>query len=65
MILKFFIDIGYFLYHVRENQNPHAYHSLYLSLFSFSSFLSQISQLLREPESSKFVYTPTMVKYVM
>ena len=36
-ILKSGINIGYdLLYHVRENQRPHSYHSLYLSIFSFS-----------------------------
>ena len=31
-ILKFCINIGYvFLYRVRENQHPHAYHSFFLS----------------------------------
>ena len=35
-ILKFFTNIGYdFLYHVREDQNPHAYLSLYLSISLF------------------------------
>ena len=36
-ILKFGTNIGYdLLYGVRENQHPHSYHSLYLSIFSFS-----------------------------
>ena len=26
-----------YLYHARQNQHPHAYHSLYLSIFVFSS----------------------------
>ena len=34
MILKFGTNIGYDLYCVRQNQHPHAYHSLYLSIFS-------------------------------
>ena len=35
-ILKFCINTGYdFLYYVRENLHPHAYHSLYLSFFLF------------------------------
>ena len=33
-ILKFGANIGYdYLYRVRENQHPHVYHSLYLSIF--------------------------------
>ena len=45
-ILKFDTNVGHvFLYCVKKNQTP-AYHSLYLSIFSFSpKFLSQISQL--------------------
>ena len=35
-ILKFGTNIGHdYLYHVKENQHPHAYHSLYLSIFIF------------------------------
>ena len=34
--LKFGTHIGYnYLYHVRQNQRPHIYHSLYLSIFLF------------------------------
>ena len=34
-ILKFCTNIGYdLLYGIRENQHPHAYHFLYLSIFS-------------------------------
>ena len=37
-ILKFCTNISYgMLYCVRENHYPHAYYSLYLSIFSFSS----------------------------
>ena len=36
-ILKFGTNIGYdLLYCVRENMHPHVYHSLYLTIFSFS-----------------------------
>ena len=36
-ILKFGANIEYdFLYCIRDNQHPHAYHSHYLSIFSFS-----------------------------
>ena len=48
-ILKFGTNIEYgLMYCVRENQRPHAYHSIYLSIFSFSQikFLSEISQEL-------------------
>ena len=35
-ILKFATHIGYnYLYRVRQNQHPHSYHSLYLSIFLF------------------------------
>ena len=55
------------LYCVRENLLPPAYHSLYLSFFLSlqSKFLSQISQPLREPESSNFVYILRMAKYIV
>ena len=37
MILKFGTNIGYdYLHYVREIQHSYAYHSLYLSIFSFS-----------------------------
>ena len=36
-IWKFYTNIGYdLLYCIRGNQHPHAYHFLYLSIFSFS-----------------------------
>ena len=35
-ILKYDTNIGYdYLYHVRQNQHPHAYYSLYSSIFLF------------------------------
>ena len=38
-ILKFGTHIGYnYLYRVRQNQHPHFYHSLYLSIFLFLQF---------------------------
>ena len=47
-ILKFGTNIGFsYLFHVRQNQRPHVYHSLYLSIFLFPPcFLSRISQEL-------------------
>ena len=47
-ILQVDTKIGYDLfYYVRDNQYFHAYHSLYLSIFSLEfSFSSHISQLL-------------------
>ena len=37
-ILNFGTSIGYDLYCVRQNQHPHAYHTLYLSFFFFFFF---------------------------
>ena len=37
-ILKFGIDIGSLLECVRENQHPHAYHILYLSIYIFLQY---------------------------
>ena len=47
------------LYCVRKKQPHIAYQSLYFFIFLSlqSKFLSQISQLLLEPEFSNFVYT--------
>ena len=67
-ILKFGTNVGYDLLHcVRENQPPDAYHSLYLSSFLSvqSNFLLQISWLLWEPESSNFLYTLRVAKYIV
>ena len=66
-ILKFCTNIGYALFYcVRGNQHPHGYHILYVSicLFLQYKFLSQISQSLRQPESSNFVYTYKGLKYI-
>ena len=49
-ILKYDTNIGYdLLYCVRENQHPHADHSLYLSIFSFSNkiFITHFSVPMR------------------
>ena len=67
-ILKFGTNVGYDLLHsVRENQPPDAYHFLYLSIFLSlqSNFLLQISRLLWEPESSNFLYTLRVAKYIV
>ena len=55
------------LYCVRENHSPSAYHFLYLSIFLSlqSNFLLQISQLLWEPESSNFLCTLRVAKYIV
>ena len=55
------------LYYVKENQPPPVYISLYLSIFLSlqSKFLSQISQLLWEPESSNFVYIMRVTKFIL
>ena len=66
-ILKFGTNVGYvLLYCVKENQHAAAYHSLYLSIFLSlqANFLLQISHLLWEPESSNFVYTLRVAKYI-
>ena len=42
--LKFGTNVGYnFLYCVRETQPPREYHSLYLSVFSFSPILNSVT----------------------
>ena len=69
-ILKFGTNVWYvLLYCVKENQHAAAYHSPYLSIFLSlqANFLLhvQISQLLREPESSSFVYTLRVAKYLL
>ena len=67
-ILKFSTNIGYdLLYYVRENQPPAAYYFLYLSILLslLSNFLLQISLLLWEPESSNFIYTLGVAKYIV
>ena len=67
-ILKFGTNVGYDLLHcVRENQPPDAYHFLYLSIFLSlqSNFLLQISWLLWEPESSNFLDTLRVAKYIV
>ena len=52
-ILKYGTNVGYnLLYCVKENQPPHAYHSLCLSIF-----LSFQANLASMRESSNFVYT--------
>ena len=63
-ILKFCTNIRYellyILYCVRENQHPYAYHSLYLSFFSFSPikvFVTDFSVPMRA--SLQTLYTPT------
>ena len=65
-ILKFGTNAGMTLYCVKQNQNAAAYHSLYLSIFLSlqANFLLQNSHLLREPESSNFVYTLRVAKYI-
>ena len=67
-ILKFGTNVGYdLLYCVRENQPPAAYHFLYWSIFLSLqlNFLLQISRLLWEPESSNFLYTLRVAKYIV
>ena len=68
MILKFGKNDGYdWFYCVKENQHAAAYHPLYFSIFLSlqAYFLLQISQLLWEPESSNFVYTLRVAKYIV
>ena len=66
-ILRFGTNVVYDLYFVRENQPPAAYHFLYLSIFLSlqSNFLSQIYHHLWEPESSNFLCTLKVAKYVV
>ena len=66
-ILKFGTNVGYdLLYCVKENQHAGAYHSPYLSIFLSlqAHFLLQIAQLLCEAETSNFVYTLRVAKYI-
>ena len=65
-ILKLGTNVGYDLYCVKENQHAAAYHSLYLSIFLSlqANFLLQISHLLWESESSNFVYTVRVAKFI-
>ena len=65
-ILKFGTNVVYYwLYWIKENQTPPAFHSLYLSTFlsQQSNFLSQISRLLCEPESSNCICTLRLDKF--
>ena len=67
-ILKFGTNYGYDLLHcVRENQPPDAYYFLHLSIFLSlqSNSLLQISRLLWESESSNFLYTLRVAKYIV
>ena len=67
-ILKFGTNVEYVLLHcVRENQPPDAYRFLYLSIFLSlqSKFLLQISRLLGESESSNFLYTLRVAKFIV
>ena len=65
-IFKFGTNVKYDLFYcVRENQPPPIYHSLYLSIFLSLQIFWQISQLLREPEFSNFVYTLRVAKYMV
>ena len=67
-ILKFGTNVVYdLLYCVRENQPPVSYRFLCLSIFLSlqSNFLLQISQLLCEPESSNFLCTLRVAKYIV
>ena len=67
-ILKFGTNVWYDLLHcVRDNQSSGAYHFLYLSIFLSlqSNFLLQISRLLLETESSNFLYTLSVAKYIV
>ena len=67
-ILKFDTNVGYDCLHcVRENQPPDAYHFIYLSIFLsvLSNFLLQISRLLWKLESSNFLYTLRVAKYIV
>ena len=67
-ILKFGTNVGYDLLHcVRENQPPGGYHFLHLSIFLYLhlNFLLQISLLLWEPESSNYLYTLRVVKFIV
>ena len=67
-VLKFGTNVGYdLLYCVKENQHAAAYHSPYLSIFLYlqANFLLQISYFLCEPESSNFVYTLRVAKYIV
>ena len=65
--MKFGAKFGYDkLYCVTKNQQHIAYQSLF-SIFFLSlqqMFLSQISQLLLKPESSDFVCTLRVAKYI-
>ena len=55
------------LYCVRENQHPHAYHSIYLSIFSFSpiNISSKISQELMHLGFWNFVQTLGMTTCIV
>ena len=67
-ILKFFTNVGYdLLYCLKENQHAAVYHYPYLSIFLSlqANFLLHISQLLWEPDSSNFVNTLRVAKYIM
>ena len=67
-ILKLGTNVGYNLsYCVKENQHAAAYHYPHLSIFlSYkANFLLHIFQLLWEPESSNFVYTLRVAKYIV
>ena len=67
-ILKFGTNVWYdLMYCVKENQHAAAYHSPYLSIFLSKQIfaLLQISQFLWVPESSNFVYTLRMAKYIV
>ena len=67
-IFKFGTNVVYDLLHcVRENQPPDMFHFLYFSTFLSiqSNFLLEISRRLWEPESSNFLYTSRVDKYIM
>ena len=67
-ILKSGTNVGYDLLHfLRENQTHDAYHFLYLSIFLSlqSDFLLQNSWFLWELESSNFLYTLRVAKYIV
>ena len=62
-ILKFGTNIGYdMLYRVKENRHPHAYQSLYLSIFSFSPIKFFVKDVAgtTAPRILKFVQTLAM-----
>ena len=65
-ILKFGTNVGYdFLYCLKENQPPSAYHSFYVSIFLSLSNKNFHHRNLGSYESSNFVYNLRRVKFIV